>query len=73
LQAIEEVLKENQQLRYQSENPAREIEALRREVLKLRKLLASSEALRHRGQQALQELREEFETLHFELTQTSAE
>jgi hypothetical protein len=38
-------------------------------VAHLRQRLMSSEMLRHRGQQALQELKEEFETLHFDLLQ----
>lgn len=71
LQAIEEILNESQQMRDQSETPIKEIEGLRRELIKLKRLLASSESLRHRGQQALQELKEEFETMHFDLTQPS--
>jgi hypothetical protein len=46
-----------------------ELELLKQEVAHLRQRLMSSEMLRHRGQQALQELKEEFETLHFDLLQ----
>ena len=44
-----------------------EVEILRKEIDHLRQRLTSSELLRHRGQAALQELKEEFETLHFDL------
>jgi hypothetical protein len=78
LQAIEEVLTENQRLS-QGVNAAvalprdrsSEIELLRREVSSLQARLKNSELLRHRGQQALQELKEEFETLHFDLLRHS--
>ena len=77
LQAIEEVLAENQKLAALAASAAgpggssntTELESLRQEVAHLRHRLSSSEMLRHRGQQALQELKEEFETLHFDLMQ----
>ncbi|KAL4538734.1 hypothetical protein Ndes2526B_g02982 [Nannochloris sp. 'desiccata'] len=79
LQAIEEVLSENQKLKslapplltsnLASTNSSSELELLKQEVARLRQRLTSSEMLRHRGQQALQELKEEFETLHFDLLQ----
>ncbi len=88
LQAIEDVLAENQRLTAQlaaaaSKVPAAvfsggpnapplkdgDFEQLKAEVSHLRQRLTSSELLRHRGQQALQELKEEFETLHFDLLQ----
>jgi len=50
-------------------NNSSELELLKQEVARLRQRLTSSEMLRHRGQQALQELKEEFETLHFDLLQ----
>ena len=79
LQAIEEVLSENQKLKsmaaplsagnFGGTSNSSELDLLKQEVARLRQRLTSSEMLRHRGQQALQELKEEFETLHFDLLQ----
>ena len=76
MQAIEDVLVENQKLAAMVSSISKpeplgptELERLRQEVAHLRHRLTSSELLRHRGQQALQELKEEFETLHFDLMQ----
>lgn len=71
---MEDVLKENQRLSAAvaaAGPPAdkSEVEMLRAEIDHLRQRLTSSELLRHRGQEALQELKEEFETLHFDLMQ----
>lgn len=78
LQAIEEVLVENKKLAAMARSgpslvsaSVSELDLLRKEVAHLRQRLTSSEMLRHRGQQALQELKEEFETLHFDLLQHS--
>lgn len=81
LHAMESILQENQRLTAAasivSQPTSRgavldasnqsEIECLKKEIVHLRQRLTSSELLRHRGQQALQELKEEFETLHFDL------
>lgn len=73
LQAIEEILGENQRLASLASGAGAslhsELERLRLEVAHLKQRLTSSEMLRYRGQQALQELKEEFETLHFDLLQ----
>lgn len=69
LASIEEVLKENQQLSELANvaGDKDETESLKREVAMLRERLSNSEFLRQRGQRALKELKEEFETLHFDL------
>lgn len=68
LRDIEEILRENQRLSKSSvEQKYNETESLRQEVAMLRERLTNSEGLRKRGQKALRELKEEFETLHFDL------
>lgn len=78
---MEEILQENQRLAAAAAGSSgllegsshNEVERLKQEIGHLRQRLTSSELLRHRGQQALQELKEEFETLHFDLMHHSGD
>lgn len=78
LHAIEEILAENQRLTQDiaslkarsttnTDTDIAQVEKLQQEIMALRQRLSNSEMLRYKGQQALQELKEEFETLHFDL------